>query len=44
MIAALTAPGGLEPSRVAETDPAPVQRKKRGSDLVASEMTMTAKD
>ena len=42
--AALTAPGGLDPSRVQVTDPSPVKRKKEGSDLVASEMTMDAKD
>jgi uncharacterized protein YbgA (DUF1722 family) len=42
--AALTAPGGLEASRVKVLDPAPVKRKKQGSDLVASEMTMSAKD
>ncbi len=42
--AVLTAPGGLDPSRVKLLDPAPVKRKKQGSDLVASEMTMTAKD
>ena len=44
VVAALTAPGGMDASRVSASDPAPVQRKKRGSDLVASEMTMTAKD
>ncbi|MGH9867417.1 MAG: DUF748 domain-containing protein [Candidatus Polarisedimenticolia bacterium] len=42
--AALTLPGGLDPARVAIKDPSPVKRKKQGSDLVASEMTMTAKD
>ncbi len=42
--AALTAPGGLEAARVKTLDPTPVKRKKQGSDLVASEMTMTAKD
>jgi hypothetical protein len=42
--AALTAPGGLDPGRVAVVDSAPVKRKKQGSDLVASEMTMTAED
>ena len=41
---ALTAPGGLEPSRVAVTDPAPARRKKAGSDMVVSEMTMKAQD
>jgi len=33
-----------DPSRVVIKGPAPVKRKKQGSDLVASEMTMTAKD
>src|SRR5262249_22089717 len=42
--AALTTPGGLDPSRVQVTDPSPVKRKKEGSDLVQSEMTMDAKD
>jgi uncharacterized protein involved in outer membrane biogenesis len=42
--AALTAPGGLDPARVTLGDPAPVKRRKGGSDLVASEMTLTAKD
>jgi uncharacterized protein involved in outer membrane biogenesis len=42
--AALSAPGGLDPSRVKVLDPAPVKRKKQGSDLVASEMMMNAKD
>ena len=42
--AALTAPDGLDPSRVQVTDPSPVKRKKEGSDLVQSEMTMDAKD
>ena len=42
--AVLTAPGGLDPSRVRVVDPSPVKRKKQGSDLVASEMTMSAKD
>ena len=42
--AALTAPGGLDPSRVEVADPSPVKRKKQGSDLVPSEMTMDAKD
>jgi hypothetical protein len=41
---ALTAPGGLDPARVRITDPSPVKRKKQGSDLVPSEMTMTAGD
>jgi hypothetical protein len=41
---ALTTPGGLDPSRVKVVDPAPVKRKKRGSDLVASEMTLSAGD
>jgi hypothetical protein len=42
--AALTAPGGLDPSRVAMAEPSPVKRKKQGSNLVASEMTVTAGD
>jgi uncharacterized protein involved in outer membrane biogenesis len=42
--AALTAPGGLEASRVKLLDPAPVKRKKQGSELVASEMTLSAGD
>lgn len=41
--AALSA-GGLDPSRVKILDPAQVKRKKQGSDLVASEMTMNAED
>jgi len=41
---ALTAPGRLDPARVKATDPSPVKRKKQGSDLVPSEMTMTAED
>lgn len=44
IVAALTAPGGLDPSRVKAGEPKPVSRKKRGSDLVASEMTMSAGD
>jgi hypothetical protein len=44
IVAALTAPGGLDPSRVKAGDVKPVSRKKRGSDLVASEMTMSAGD
>jgi len=43
-VGALTAPGGLEASRVKAKDPAAVSRKKRGSDLVASQMTMSAAD
>jgi hypothetical protein len=42
--AALTAPGGLDPARVKILDPAPVKRKKQGSELVASEMTLAAGD
>ena len=42
--AALTSPGGLDPARVQVTDPSPVKRKKQGSDLVPSEMAMTAQD
>ena len=42
--AVLTAPGGVDPSRVKIADPAPVKRKKQGSDLVASDMTMSAED
>jgi len=41
---ALTAQGGLEASRVTTKDTAPVSRKKQGSDLVASQMTMSASD
>lgn len=44
IVAALTAPGGLDASRVKMGEPKPVSRKKRGSDLVASEMTMSAGD
>ncbi len=44
IVAALTAPGGLDASRVKALDPAPVKRKKQGSDLVASEMSMSARD
>ena len=42
--AAISAPGGLDPSRVKLLDPSPVKRKKRGSELVASEMTLSAGD
>jgi uncharacterized protein involved in outer membrane biogenesis len=42
--AALTAPGGLDASRVKLLDPATVKRKKQGSELVASEMTLSAGD
>jgi hypothetical protein len=42
--AALTGPGGLDATRVEIEDPAPVKRKKQGSDLVPSEMTMAAGD
>jgi uncharacterized protein involved in outer membrane biogenesis len=42
--AALTAPGGLDPARVKLAQPAPVKRKKQGSELVASEMTLSAGD
>jgi hypothetical protein len=41
---ALTAPGGLDATRVTAKDPAPVSRKKRGADLVASQMAMSAND
>jgi len=44
VIGALTAPGGLDPAAVTQAAPAPVKRKKQGSDLVASEMTLSAKD
>ena len=44
IVGALMAPGGLEASRVKTKDAAPVSRKKQGSDLVASQMTMTAAD
>ncbi len=44
IVAALTAPGGLDPARVKAGDPKPVSRKKRGSDLVPSEMTLSAGD
>jgi uncharacterized protein involved in outer membrane biogenesis len=42
--AALTAPGGLDAARVKLGEPAPVKRKKQGSELVASEMTLSAGD
>jgi hypothetical protein len=42
--AALTAPGGLDATRVRVTDPAAVKRKKQGSELVPSEMAMTAEE
>jgi hypothetical protein len=44
IVAALTAPGGLDPARVKAGEAKPVTRKKQGSDLVASEMTMSAED
>jgi len=44
IVAALTAPGGLESSRVTTLEPAPVKRKKRGSELVASELALSAGD
>ncbi len=44
IVAALTGPGGLETSRVTIADPAPVKRKKQGSELVPSEMTLSAGD
>lgn len=44
IVAALTAPGGLDISRVLIKNPAPVKRKKQGSELVASEMTLSAGD
>jgi len=44
IVAALTAPGGLDPARVKTGEAKPVTRKKQGSDLVASEMTMSAED
>jgi uncharacterized protein involved in outer membrane biogenesis len=45
VIAALTAPpGGVDPSRVKMGEPKPVARRMRGSDLVASEMTLSAGD
>jgi hypothetical protein len=44
IVAALTAPGGLDASRVKLLDPSPVKRKKQGSELVASEMTLSAGD
>jgi uncharacterized protein involved in outer membrane biogenesis len=44
ILAALTAPGGLDPSRVKLLDPSPVKRKKQGSELVASEMALSAGD
>jgi len=44
IVGALSIPGGLDPAHVKIGKPEPVQRKKRGSDLVASEMTMTASD
>jgi len=44
IVAALTAPGGLDISRVLIENPAPVKRKKQGSDLVASELALSAGD
>jgi hypothetical protein len=44
IVAALTAPGGLEASRVKAGDTAAVKRKKRGSELVASELSLSAGD
>ncbi len=44
IVAAITAPGGLDASRVKILDPATVKRKKQGSELVPSEMTLTAGD
>jgi hypothetical protein len=41
---ALTVPGGLEATRVTLVDPVPVKRKKQGSDLVASELTLSVED
>ncbi|HEX5043516.1 MAG TPA: DUF748 domain-containing protein [Candidatus Polarisedimenticolaceae bacterium] len=43
-IAAALTTGGLDPGRVRVTDPSPVKRKKQGSDLVPSEMTLAAED
>jgi len=42
--AAVTAPGGLDPARVKLEDPATVKRAKRGTELVASELTLSAGD
>jgi uncharacterized protein involved in outer membrane biogenesis len=42
--AGLCGAGGLDPQRVKALDPAPVKRKKQGSELVASEMTLSAGD
>ena len=44
IVAALGRTPGLDPARIRSKDPAPVKRKKRGSDLVASEMTLSAGD
>lgn len=44
IVAALTGAEGLEPLRVKAIETAPVKRKKQGSDLVASEMTLSADD
>ena len=44
IVAAITAPGGLDASRVKILDPATIKRKKQGSELVPSEMTLTAGD
>ena len=44
IVAALTQAPGLDASRVRAKDPGPVKRKKQGSDLVPSEMTLTAGD
>ena len=44
IVAAIAAPGGLDAARVKILDPATVKRKKQGSELVPSEMTLTAGD
>jgi hypothetical protein len=43
IVAALTASGTLDSSRVKVTDPAPVKKKKAGSSRVPSELSMDAK-
>jgi len=42
--AALTAPGGLDPARVRIQPPAAVKEKKEGSEVVESEMKLSAGD
>jgi hypothetical protein len=44
IVGALTASGGVDHSKAKAVDTAPVKRKKQGSDLVASEMVLSAGD